>query len=284
MSDDIDLAHLREWIGRTQVAEDIVTPSLVDRFNATIGLEAAPARMGEAAPRLLHFCLCLAAVAGSDLGPDGHPHRGGFLPAVPLPRRMWAGSTIAFDGDLAVGEAVRRESTIASVEMKEGRGGTLCFVEVDHRIVADGRDAVTERQTLVYREPPSAAQSKPPEAARRGETVASVAMTSPLLFRYSAITFNAHRIHYDRPYAIEEEGYPGLVVQGPLQATLLYHFAARCCGTAPDSFTFRGLSPAIGDQSLELHAGAQRDGQLDLWSAAPDGPVAMQASANWRPA
>lgn len=282
MNDEIDLTHLREWIGRRQVGEDMVSPSLVDRFNATLGLDAAPARMGEAAPRLLHFCLCLTVAPAWGLGPDGHPARGGFLPPVPLPRRMWASSKIAFDGDLKVGEAVKRESAIASVEIKQGSGGPLCFVEIDHHIVADGREAVTERQTLVYRQPAGAGKGSSADAAPQAEREASVDMTPALLFRYSAITFNAHRIHYDLPYATEEEGYPGLVVQGPLQATLLFQHAARCQGRAPDRFSFRGLSPAIAGARLALHAGPLSDGRMDLWSAMPGGPVAMQAKAEWQ--
>lgn len=282
MNDEIDLTHLRTWIGRRQVAEDVVSPLLVDRFNATMGPKAEPARVGEAAPRLLHFCLCLTVAPAWELGPDGHPARGGFLPPVPMPRRMWASSKIVFDGDMKVGEAVRRESVVASVEIKQGSGGTLCFVDIDHHIVTDGRDAVTERQTLVYRQPAAAGKGSSADVAPQGETVASVDMTPPLLFRYSAITFNAHRIHYDLPYATEEEGYPGLVVQGPLQATLLFQHAARCRGRAPDSFSFRGLSPATAGAPLTLHAGPLTDGRMDLWSAMPDGPVAMQAKAEWR--
>lgn len=283
MNDDIDLTHLRTWIGRHQVAEDVVSPSLVDRFNATMGLTAEPARVGEAAPRLLHFCLCLTVAPTWQLGPDGHPGRGGFLPPVPLPRRMWASSKISFDGDLKVGEAIQRKSVVASVEVKQGSGGALCFVDIDHHIIADGRDAVTERQTLVYRQPAdAAAKEASADVASQGETVASVDMTPPLLFRYSAITFNAHRIHYDLSYATGEEGYPGRVVQGPLQATLLFHHAARCHGRAPDSFAFRGLSPAIAGAPLALHAGPLTDGRMNLWSAMPEGAVAMQAQAEWR--
>lgn len=282
MTEELDLDHLRDWIGRNQVAEDMVSPSLVDRFNATLGLNTTPAQMGDAAPRLLHFCLCLTVAPAGELGPDGHPARGGFLPPVPLPRRMWASSRIVFDGDLTVGEAVRRESTVASVEIKQGGGGTLCFVEIDHRFIVQARDAVTERQTIVYRQPAGPGKGTSADVAPPGETVACVDMTSPLLFRYSAITFNAHRIHYDLPYATEEEGYPGLVVHGPLQATLLFQHAARCRGRAPVSFSFRGLSPAIAGSPLALHAAPLTDGRMELWSAMPDGPVAMKAMAEWR--
>lgn len=284
MSTDIDLAHLQQWIGRTQVAEDVVAPSLVDRFNATIGLDAGRARGGDVAPRLIHFCLCVDAVPIAALGADGHPARGDFLPPVPLPRRMWASSALQFEGDLRVGDAVRRHSRVASVEVKQGKGGALCFVKVEHRITANDQPVVTETQTIVYRDAAAGASAPAPapDPAPQGVDVTRVDIAPPLLLRYSALTFNAHRIHYDLPYATGEEGYPGLVVHGPLQATLLFHFAARCHdGRAPDRFSFRGVAPAFGGAPLDLHAGHMEAGKLDLWSAAPQGPIAMQAEAEW---
>ncbi|HEY5677795.1 MAG TPA: MaoC family dehydratase N-terminal domain-containing protein [Myxococcales bacterium] len=283
MSQELALDHLRQWIGREQAIEDVVTPSLVDRFNATIGLAAEPARGGDVAPRLIHFCLCLDAVPITRLGFDGHPARGDFLPPVPLPRRMWASSKLQFEGDIRVDDAVRRESRVASVEFKQGRGGALCFVRVEHRILTNGRTAVTEQQTLVYRDAAGAGSQDAPEPAPRGEQVASIDPSPLLLFRYSALTFNAHRIHYDLPYATGEEGYPALVIHGPLQATLLLHFAARSHGgRAPDSFSFRGGAPAFCGAPLELHAGPRSGERLELWSAAPTGPIAMQARAEWK--
>lgn len=279
---ELNLDHLKQWIGRERVMEDVVTHALVDRFNATIGLEGSRASAGDVAPRLIHFCLCVDAVPTSGLGVDGHPAKGDFLPPVPLPRRMWASSALQFDGDIRVGDAVRRNSRVASVEVKQGTGGTLCFVKVDHRIIVQDRQAVTEQQTLVYRDGGGSGSAPVRDVAPRGEQVAVVDVTPPLLFRYSSLTFNAHRIHYDLPYATEEEGYPGLVVHGPLQATLLYHFAARCNGDhAPDRFSFRGVAPAFCGTPLELHAGAVASGRLDLWSAAQQSAVAMQAQAEW---
>ena len=288
----LDLDHLRQWVGREQAIDDIVTPGLVNRFNATIGLGSDLACLGDTAPRLIHFCLGLETAPMAGLGPDGHPARGDFLPPVPLPRRMWASSDLSFSGDIRVGDAVRRVSRVAGVEVKQGKGGTLCFISVEHRIEAGGSLAVTERQTLVYRDAPSAAPSAPSAtavaqpAAPRGEAVESVTVTPPLLFRYSALTFNGHRIHYDLPYAVNEEAYPGLVVHGPLQATLLYHYAARRRdGRAPDRFSFRGLAPAFCRGSLELQAGQLNveaaSAALEVWSAEPAGPVAMQAKAEW---
>ena len=288
----IDEAHLRQWIGREEVAEDVLTESLAARFQATLALPGEAARTGQVAPRLIHFCLCQPAVPTDELGEDGHPAlTGEFLPPVPLPRRMWAASEIEFSGDVRVGEDVRRRSRIADVAVKHGRSGTLCFVNVEHEISTGGKVVVFDRQSIVYREatpapvpgspPPELPRANPPAPA--GEVSAIVDATSALLFRYSAITFNSHRIHYDLPYATGEEGYPALVVQGPLQATLLLHFAARCReGRPPDRFAFRAQSPLFAPGQVELHCGADGNGELSLWTCRPGGPVAMSATAVWR--
>lgn len=289
-----DLAHLREWIGREETAEDVLTVSLAQRFHATLGLPGSPAQRGEVAPRLIHFCLCQPAVPTAELGRDGHPPTGAFLPPVPLARRMWAASSLSFAGDLCVGDRVKRHSRIAGVSMKEGRSGALCFVTVEHQISTGGKPLIEELQTLVYRgadaEPKASSPATPatpppaPESmAASGETVVSRDATPPLLFRYSALTFNSHRIHYDLPYAMEEEGYPGLVVHGPLQATLLFHLAAQCrFGQPPDRFEFRSASPLFAHDPVVLHAGPLQGHRLELWSARPDGPAAMRAEAFWR--
>jgi 3-methylfumaryl-CoA hydratase len=255
----------------------------VARFHATLGLPGVAARAGEAAPRLIHFCLCHPAMTMDGLDEDGHPTRGRFLPPVPLPRRMWASSSIAFMGDLLVGDPVRRVSRIAEVVAKEGRTGQLCFVTIDHEILtASDIVAVSDRQTIVYREnegvlvPPGTAPPAP-----RGTTTVAVDPSSALLFRYSALTFNSHRIHYDFPYATQVEGYPGLVVQGPLQATMLLNLAARIRGRAPDRFEFRAVSPLFAGTPICLHADSVGNGQLNLWSSKPGGPTAMDAKANW---
>lgn len=283
MSEAIDTAHLRSWIGREEIVEDVLTTALAERFCATIGLPLDMARAGNAAPRLVHFCLCQPAVPMDQLGEDGHPARGGFLPPVPLPRRMWAGSDIAFDGDLRIGDTVTRRSRIADVAVKQGRSGTLCFVTVEHAIAANGHVAVRDRQSIVYRAVDAgAAPAAAPDPAPRGVEIMSVAPTPTLLFRYSAITFNGHRIHYDQPYATGVEGYEGLVVHGPLQATLLLHMAARLRGgLAPDRFHFRSASTLFDTSAMELHAGPVQDASMQLWTARPGGPVAMRAGAQW---
>lgn len=279
----LDLDHLRQWIGRQDVSEEGASEGLVSRFNAMLNLGQV-AQHGAIAPQLIHFCLAPVAASTSDLGEDGHPEKGSFLPPVPLPRRMWAGGSLDFGAPIRVGAMVSRRSMIRDVAVKEGRSGVLCFVTVDHEITSDGELLVSERQNIVYRAADSGSSGQPVKnavaAAPAGTWRETVEPTSPLLFRYSALTYNGHRIHYDLPYARDVEGYPGLVVHGPLQATLLIHLAARVKGTQPASFKFRSVSPLYSNASLTLNASEEGD-CLKLWTARPDGPVAMEATATW---
>ena len=275
MTEPLDMAHFQSWIGREDSATDVVTAGLVQKFRATVGL---PETADDLAPRLIHFCLAIPAVPLDEVGPDGHPKRGGFLPPVPLPRRMWAGGEISFHGDLRVGDAVKRTSRIASVTAKEGRSGTLCFVDVDHKIEANGRLVVEERHNIVYRDVNTSTPAAPP--APRGEETRVITPTPVQLFRYSALTFNSHRIHYDAPYTKTVEGYPDLVVHGPLQATLVLHYAAELMGKPPTRFSFRGQSPLFADAPFTLHS-AREDNRMKLWTARENGPVAMTAEAVW---
>lgn len=288
MSHKIDINHLRGWIGREENVADHLTPALVQKFHATIDLPGKPPCVGDAAPRLIHFCLCQPVVGMNNLGADGHPARGGFLPPVPLPRRMWAGSDITFSGDLIVGEAVNRRSTVVDIVVKEGRSGTLCFVTVEHQISGDKSGVVaTELQSIVYRDMDGGSSGSSAQPAPDGANKAEVLPSPTLLFRYSALTFNGHRIHYDEPYATQIEGYPGLVVHGPLQATLLLHFAAKLAdGVPPDGFVFRSTSTIFaGEEMLLLADGMVPNGtnrHMKLWTARKGGPVAMQAEASWK--
>ncbi|MGR7994463.1 FAS1-like dehydratase domain-containing protein [Xanthobacter sp. ZOL 2024] len=287
----LDIAHLQSWIGRTDTATEVATADLVRRFHATFDVEPGAPQPGEAAPPLLHWCLTQPAAPTGQLGPDGHPMRGGFLPPVPLPRRMWAGGDLRFDGAIAVGDTVQRLSRVDDVTVKTGRTGTLCFVTVAHEITSGSRLVVRERQDIVYRgldpapgtatTPETASAPKPaPVAAPAGAHQRVVDPSPPLLFRYSALTFNGHRIHYDRSYVTQVEGYPGLIVHGPLQATLLLRFASEIHGAAPARFSFRALSPLFDTAPVQLHADA--DGtSLKLWTARPGGPLAMTAEAQW---
>lgn len=273
----IDTAPLQGWIGRSETAEDIITPGLVVRFAATLGL-TADLTPGAPVPPCLHLCLAPAAAPATALGRDGHPARGVFLPPVPLPRRMWAGGAFRFDAPLCIGDLVTRRSVIADVQEKQGRTGPMVFVTVDHALSVGDELRITERQDIVYRE--DGAPAPQADLAGQGTWQDRVTPDSTLLFRYSALTFNGHRIHYDVDYARSVEGYPGLVVHGPLLATQLCLMATRLRGLAPRGFAFRSRSTLFHDASYSLHA--EDDGsRLRLWSAREGGPVAMEAVAEW---
>ena len=281
---EIDLDILRPWVGRTEEQAEQLTAAQVQRFLATFDRDG-PVADGAEAPLLIHLCLTQPAVRASALGADGHPARGGFLPPVPLPRRMWAGGSFTFHGPLRIGDLVTRTSRIADVRVKDGRSGPLCFVTVDHEIRSGPRLAVTERQDIVYRAlesaaPPAAPPPAPPKPAPRGVHHRQMHPDAALLFRYSALTFNGHRIHYDAPYVTAKEGYPGLIVHGPLQATLLAHLAQDVKGRPPRAFRFRSLSPLFDTADLTLNA-TEDGAALSLWTAQPGGPVAMEAQATW---
>ncbi|MEC5293461.1 MaoC family dehydratase N-terminal domain-containing protein [Aurantimonas sp. C2-6-R+9] len=289
MSAAIDIDHLQSWIGRTETASDTITPRLAESFRATLDLEPGAAAPGGEAPLCIHWCLAPAIVPGAATGPDGHPARGGFLPPVPLPRRMWAGGELQFLTPLRVGDRVTRTSRIESVELKEGRTGALCFVAVRHEIRSERGPAIDERQDLVYRGADAGPAAKPavPEGRKPAEASREVEATTLLLFRYSALTFNGHRIHYDNDYCRTEENYPGLVVHGPLQATLLAHLAAERLGRAPAVFRYRGVSPLFDGGRFSVNAGADKAGsgaeastELDLWTADAHGRTTMTAQAS----
>jgi 3-methylfumaryl-CoA hydratase len=221
----------------------------------------------------------------SELGPDGHPSRGGFLPPVPLPRRMWAGGELEFVDTLRVGDEATRTSRIADVTMKTGSTGVLCFVSVDHLITTSRGTAIRERQDIVYRDVPAGAQAPaaakpaaPPPSAQHRESH----MADPvLLFRYSALTFNGHRIHYDRDYVTKVEGYPGLIFHGPMQAAFLVEFAARLHGGAPPKkFSYRGVQPLFEGSEFSINANETGDG-MELWTANSAGQPTMKATATW---
>ncbi|QCO57732.1 protein dehydratase (plasmid) [Pseudorhodobacter turbinis] len=275
----LDIDHLRQWIGREDQAHEVLSSTLAQRLYATLDREG-PTEDGADAPLLTHHCLCQPLVSTAELGPDGHPKRGGFLPPVPLPRRMWAGGALQFHSAPRVGEDITRQSVIEDVTMKSGRSGALCFVAVRHNFSSPRGPILSERQDIVYREATPSGTAAKPTPAPHGEERREISASPAFLFRYSALTFNSHRIHYDLPYAMDEEFYPGLVVHGPLQAMLLAQYAADLMGRTPSSFSFRSMAPIFGGGSFFLHAQKQGD-DLKLWTAAPDGPMAMEAQARW---
>lgn len=273
------MSNWADWIGKSETRRDVITPGLLHRFCATIDRPVT-----DDIPQGLHWCLGLPDTPTAQLAEDGHPAKVGFLPPIPLPRRMWASSEVSFEHPLQLGDAISRVSTVASIEQKSGKSGDLVFVAVDHETSVGDLVAIRERQNIVYREPAAA-----PAPANETSTVApdlqgwdwqqTIVPTEPMLFRYSALTFNSHRIHYDLPYAMEKEGYPGLVVQGPLMATLLLNLAAEQLGANRLSrFAFRGQSPAFANAPIYL-VGKQEGENITLAVICNDGKEIMTAQA-----
>lgn len=279
MAETLDMETLRQWIGRTETARDLVTPQKARELRATLDLEPGQPQIGDETPLTTHWCLAPPTAALHAIGSDGHPARGGFLPPVPLPRRMWAGGGLEFHHSVRVGDEVTRVSRIRDVTAKEGRTGLLCFATVDHEISTPRGVAIRERQDIVYRgvDAPAGGQGKA-EPSRVATWQESVQPGPVMLFRYSAVTFNSHRIHYDRDYCLTQEGYPGLVVHGPLQATLLVELAARLLKRAPVTFSFRSVRPVFDGAPMTLNACEGATG-LDLWTADTQGRAAMLAQA-----
>lgn len=281
---DKDGADLQAWIGRQERATDVVDAGVADRLAAMLDRDEPPVRPGDPVPPLIHWCHFLPVVRASRTGPDGHPLRGGFLPPVHhLPRRMWAGSRLSFPGIMRAGTPIERTSTIASVVERVGSSGPLVFVTVRHEIRhADGGDLlVTDEHDIVYRGLDAVAAKPPPPAPPAPAWRLEWRPDAVMLFRFSALTFNGHRIHYDRPYVTEVEGYPGLIVHGPLIATLLVDLVRR---RAPDrriaQFSFKALSPLFDGAPMWVNGiPPGPDGRVALWAEGPGGGLAMQAEA-----
>jgi 3-methylfumaryl-CoA hydratase len=272
------------WIGKTEQAADDITPTPYAALSAM--LDRAPERppAGTPLPPLWHWLYFLPVHRQSDIGPDGHAKRGAFLPPVPLPRRMWAGSELEFHRPLRVGDRVSRVSTIADVTEKSGRRGRLVFVKVRHEVRAndDTDAALVEVHDIVYREAPRPGEAWTPNAAPSdARWRRRVVPDDVLLFRYSALTFNGHRIHYDRKYVTEVEGYPGLIVHGPLIATLLLDLLRSQWPDAVVSrFQFRALRPLFDIQPFDVAGEPSADGKtVRLWAQDHERSLAMDATA-----
>jgi 3-methylfumaryl-CoA hydratase len=282
MTRPVDIDHLREWIGRTETVEDEITIERARAFTATISGDLSVPKKGDPAPLAFHWCLAprLSTLADADL--DGHPKRGDFLPPVAMPRRMWAGGELELLAPLRIGDTVRRQSRIEDIAFKTGRSGRLCFVTVAHEFSARGSTAIRERHDIVYRDKATGEKVAAPETTAKPFSAEQVIDPSPiLLFRYSALTFNSHRIHYDVDYAMREEGYAGLVVHGPLQATLLLHHSAAMAGRAPQRFSYRGIAPLTHRQALRVRSAPLEKGAMECWTCSETVPAAMTASAFW---
>ncbi|MFO6464567.1 MaoC family dehydratase N-terminal domain-containing protein [Jannaschia sp. KMU-145] len=278
MDRTLDPEILALWIGRTATATDILRPEPARMMQAT--LDRAPTLgLGDPLPPLWHWLYHLDAAPLSALGRDGHPATGGFLPPVALPRRMWAGGRLGFDAPLPLGVEVEKTSTITAVTPKQGRSGPLCFVTVRHELSTDGTRALWEEHDIVYRADPGPGDPLP-EPAPFGDWPASETRhpSEVQLFRYSALTFNGHRIHYDRDYARDVEGHAGLVVHGPLIATLLADLATTQLNRPLRRFDFRATAPVTLPGDLRLGAAPERE-TCRLAAGTGAGALAMTATA-----
>jgi 3-methylfumaryl-CoA hydratase len=262
VSEEIDIDNLRTWIGKQERGRDTITVELEKRFRATL---AGYTELTTQLPLGIHWCLAQPTIAANGLGLDGHPAKGGFLPPVPLPRRMWASSRLRLHQSPCLGSIIVRTSTIADVVLKNSTAsGPLVFVHIDHEYAQDEETLIQERQTIVYRQP-SVFKAPEAQAPKNSGRSLNILPDTTLLFRYSALTFNGHRIHYDHNYTTGEEGYPGLVVQGPLMATLLMNLAQT---NQPkhtlQEFEFRGMAPAFVDHALQLVINDENSESLEL--------------------
>ncbi|OYD84105.1 FAS1-like dehydratase domain-containing protein [Azospirillum brasilense] len=277
--------NAKDWIGRTESVSDTITPTPYAALSATLDRPAERPAAGTPLPPLWHWLYFLPLHRQSEIGPDGHARRGGFLPPVPLPRRMWAGSRFEFHSPLRVGDALTRTSTIHDVTEKSGRTGPLVFVKVRHEIRRDGESqvALTEFHDIVYREA-ATPQDAPPEPRPAPADAAWETRWVPddvLLFRYSALTFNGHRIHYDRRYVTEVEGYPGLIVHGPLIATLLLDLLRHQRPEAEvASYSFKAVRPTFDINPFSVCGMPLADGKtVHLWAKDHEGWLTMDATA-----
>jgi 3-methylfumaryl-CoA hydratase len=276
---------VREWIGRTETVRDGLGTEHARRAAATFDDAVTVIAAGDPLPPLWQWFYFLPCAPQSALDADGHPQRGGFLPPIPFPRRMFAGSRMTFHRALRLGEPAERAGEIRDVVLKSGRSGSLAFVTVQYRFTQHGELCIEEEQDIVYREPGAAVQAPVVATApppMDGQWSRTITPDSRVLFRFSALTFNAHRIHYDRPYAAGEEGYPGLVVHGPLTAMLLADLVRRHTDRRITSFAFRGLAPLFDLAPFHLIGTPSAD-SVALQALAPDLTPALSAQATLAP-
>ena len=279
----MDESSWDQWVGRTQVLTDRIsaTPAraLAATFDRSNDLDLS---QGAVLPGLWIWLFFLPIAPSAEIGPDGHPRRGGFLPPIELPRRMWAGSRCVFYRPILIGDTVERRSTIASVTEKSGKAGTMVFVTVRHGVSRDGVLLMEEDQDIVYLRIPDRFVAPAPTPLPPCAWSDSVKIDPVLLFRFSALTFNAHRIHYDRTYASEVEKYPGLVIHGPLQAALLFDAACRRePQRTPARFEFRGVRPLFDFEAISVNGRPQNEESIELFTANADNLVGMQAKLDW---
>lgn len=276
----IDTNELNRWIGRAKVAEDVIGLGHAQLLASTLDIDPASIKHGDALRPLWHWSYFLEGQRPPDLGRDGHPARGGFLPPVPLANRMWAGGHVAFHAPVPIGSPVRKVSKIRSINVKNGRSGLLIFVTVEHQLFEDARLLVTELHDIVYKNPSPIKTAPTVSEPIVSDKIEVFHPTSTLLFRYSALTFNGHRIHYDVDYCRDVEGYPGLVVHGPLIATMLAGLASEIVGRPLKTFAYRAIQTAFVGRPVSLKA-AISSTELTLWAVSDEQAIHMTATAEF---
>ena len=283
MSTKVDIDHLRKWIGKIDNVTDYVTPIVEQRYRATLNMDLGNPKDGDPVTSGLHWMLGWNLVKNDELGVDSHPALGEFLPPVPLPRRMWAGSEIKVLKPIRVGDKVIKQSTVADIQVKEGRTGLLCFVTAEYNFLVNDEVTINEKHNIVYRDISksgggSGYSKDIPEKADLSE---KIFMHPTILFRYSAIGFVGHRIHYDHPYTVNEENYPGLIVHGPLQATYLLRAAEKLMGKPVKSFTHKVMAPVFAGSEYMVGVDKMDDGSVSCWGATKEFGVTMRAEAKF---
>ena len=283
MSTKVDIDHLRKWIGKIDNVTDYVTPIVEQRYRATLNMDIGNPKDGEPVTSGLHWMLGWNLVKNDELGVDSHPALGEFLPPVPLPRRMWAGSEIKVLKPIRVGDKVVKQSTVADIQVKEGRTGLLCFVTAEYNFLVNDEVTINEKHNIVYRDisKSGGGSGYSKEIPERADLSEKIFMHPTILFRYSAIGFVGHRIHYDHPYTVNEENYPGLIVHGPLQATYLLSAAEKLMGKQVKSFTHKVMAPVFANSEYMVGVDKMDDGSVSCWGATKEFGVTMRAEAKF---
>ncbi len=274
----MNIEELKKWIGSSETSEDIITSSLEQRFRATLDIDPGNPKTGDTASSGIHWTLAPPVYKHSDLGKDSHPKKGGFLPPITLPRRMWAGCETDFYSKLYIGDKVTKISTVDDITLKEGRSGKLCFVKAKYQFYVNNKIKIKEFHNIVYRDintNQNVQKVKLPFDTFDDEK--SIYTHPTIMFRYSAITFNGHRIHYDYPYSIKEEFYPDLVFHGPLQATLLLNLSETNAKKKVKKFIHKGVSPVFANMNLKLKLKRHSDKEYHLFSETETNGMAMEA-------
>ena len=279
---NIKIDELKSWIGNDEIAFDEVSQSLEARFRATLDEDPGNPQKGEIASSGLHWALAPAVVKSSLLGKDSHPKKGEFLPPVPLPRRMWAGCRTHFLKPLKIGDLVKKRSSVVDINLKDGKSGLLCFVTANYEFFVDDQLMIKEDHDLVYRDYNKEDKTifvKNDLPFVKSDYEEKIFAHPTMLFRYSAITFNGHRIHYDYPYSTEEEGYKDLVFHGPLQATLMLRAAEKYKKAKVKSFSHRGVAPVYANDDLIINIENKPNDSLNCFTSTKDAGMTMKAEA-----